>query len=144
MSFSTVITAAIRQKRARRLWLQRWGWLCSQWLFARMPLQQLIRHRPVFQLWNFPPDVGYLNHGSFGAVPNLLNSEQYRLRCHGESNPMQFIVRELEPLWYAAREELAAWLGTHERIWVSVNLYVTTRDIDLLQHTLRRELGVCR
>ncbi len=65
--------------------------------------------------WQFRAGVTYLNHGSFGAVPLLVRAAQQSLRQRCEDQPMDFLVRDFESLWLAARRELTLWLGTHEQ-----------------------------
>ena len=41
--------------------------------------------------WSLDPDVTFLNHGSFGATPNMVLEEQNRLRTHLESDPVRIL-----------------------------------------------------
>lgn len=61
-------------------------------------------------LWGLDPAVTYLNHGSFGACPRPVLALQSRLREELESEPMDFLWRELPARLAAAREALAAFL----------------------------------
>lgn len=61
--------------------------------------------------WLLDPKITFLNHGSFGACPRVVLEEQSRLRAQLESEPVRFMVRELEPLADAARTRLAEALG---------------------------------
>src|SRR5438045_3169548 len=61
-------------------------------------------------IWMLNPDITFLNHGSFGSCPRPVLDYQQRLRDRLEREPVQFLVRELEPLWDAARESLAAFI----------------------------------
>src|SRR3954465_17948 len=62
-------------------------------------------------IWMLNPEVTFLNHGSFGSCPRPVLAYQQQLRDRLEYEPVQFLVRELEPLWDAARESLAAFIG---------------------------------
>src|SRR5256885_830250 len=62
-------------------------------------------------IWMLNPDVTFLNHGSFGSCPRPVLEFQQNLRNRLEAEPVQFLVRELEPLWDSARESLAAFIG---------------------------------
>jgi isopenicillin-N epimerase len=62
-------------------------------------------------IWVLDPDVTFLNHGSFGSCPRPVLEFQQQLRDRLEAEPVQFLVRELEPLWDAARESLAGFIG---------------------------------
>ena len=61
--------------------------------------------------WTLDPDVVYLNHGSFGAVPRVTQETQRRLAAASEANPMKWF-RELPPRLLRTREDIATWLGT--------------------------------
>ena len=61
--------------------------------------------------WLLDQDVVFLNHGSFGATPRPVLAAQDEYRARLESEPVRFMVRELEPLLDAARARLAGFLG---------------------------------
>jgi isopenicillin-N epimerase len=61
--------------------------------------------------WTLAPEIRFLNHGSFGACPRAVLDAQTALRARLEREPVQFLVRELEPLLDEAREALAAFVG---------------------------------
>ena len=84
---------------------------------------QLLRHRYVrpadatsqrtlFKLWNFREGVCYLNHGSFGAVPDLVVRTQLAWQRYCTSEPMDVLARHTEAAWRKSRDRLAFWLGT--------------------------------
>ncbi len=64
-------------------------------------------------LFVLDPESVYLNHGSFGATPRPVLDAQSRLRERMERNPMQFLVREWEPLFDEARAALGRFLGAN-------------------------------
>src|SRR5438094_6989748 len=61
--------------------------------------------------WMLDPKTIFLNHGSFGSCPRPVLDYQNALRERLERQPVQFLVRELEPLLDAARAQLAEFLG---------------------------------
>ena len=61
--------------------------------------------------WDLDPAITFLNHGSFGACPRPVLEAQRRWRERLESEPVRFMVRELEPALDAARGALAAFVG---------------------------------
>jgi isopenicillin-N epimerase len=69
--------------------------------------------RPACQprLWALDPRTVYLNHGAFGACPRAVLEFQRTIRDRLERGPVQFFVRDLEPLLDEARAALADFLG---------------------------------
>ena len=61
--------------------------------------------------WLLDPSITFLNHGSFGATPRAVLAKQDQYRQRMESEPVRFLVRELEPLLDAARAVLAEFVG---------------------------------
>ena len=61
--------------------------------------------------WLLDRDIIFLNHGSFGACPRRVLEAQQEWRVRLERQPLQFLVRELEPPFDAARERLAQFVG---------------------------------
>lgn len=62
-------------------------------------------------LWTLDPTVRFLNHGSFGACPRTVLDAQRDLQARLEREPVQFLMREAEPLLDASRVALAAFVG---------------------------------
>jgi isopenicillin-N epimerase len=61
--------------------------------------------------WPLDPKVVFLNHGSFGSCPLPVLEFQQSLRDRLERQPVQFLVRELEPMLDQARAALAQFAG---------------------------------
>jgi len=61
--------------------------------------------------WTLDPDVVFLNHGSFGACPRLVQEAQTKLRARLEAQPIRFFLRDLEQLLEEALAGLGAFLG---------------------------------
>ena len=64
-------------------------------------------------LWPLDPSIHFLNHGSFGSCPLAVLTFQQSLRSHLERQPVQFLVRELEPALDAARRAIGAFVGAN-------------------------------
>ena len=67
---------------------------------------------PLARHWNIRPDTTYLNHGSFGPPPAAVREARRHWIETFEQQPMDAFVRQLEPAWIAARDKLAAFVGT--------------------------------
>jgi isopenicillin-N epimerase len=61
--------------------------------------------------WPLDPKIAFLNHGSFGSCPLPVLAFQQALRDRMERQPVQFLVRELEPMLDQARAALAQFTG---------------------------------
>jgi isopenicillin-N epimerase len=61
--------------------------------------------------WLLDPEVIFLNHGAFGSCPRRVLEFQNEWRLKLERQPVQFLVRELEPLLDSARAALAQFVG---------------------------------
>lgn len=86
-------------------------------------------------LWPLDPGVTFLNHGSFGSCPRAVLDFQQNLRERLERQPVKFLVRELEPLWDAARGELAQFVGAQAEDLVFVTN--ATTGINTVLRSLR-------
>jgi isopenicillin-N epimerase len=60
--------------------------------------------------WLLDPDISFLNHGSYGAVPRTVFSEQRRLQERMERNPTEFLMVELPSALRASAEHLATFV----------------------------------
>ena len=58
------------------------------------------------------PDVVFLNHGSFGATPKGVLEAQREWQSRMEAQPVDFMVRQLEPALRTALSTAAAYVGT--------------------------------
>lgn len=65
-------------------------------------------------LWSLNPELAYLNHGSFGAVPREVEAIQRDFQYRTETNPNRWFRFELPGLLLAARQTTARWLGVAE------------------------------
>ena len=58
------------------------------------------------------PTVAMLNTGSFGPLPKPVFDHVTELRRRLAAGPTDFLVRQVPPLLWQARQRLAAFLGT--------------------------------
>jgi len=63
-------------------------------------------------LWNLPDDIAYLNHGSFGPSPIVVQESYERWTRLLEQQPMNFFLREMEPALEKSLAVLANFVGT--------------------------------
>jgi isopenicillin-N epimerase len=64
----------------------------------------------VREHWTLDPDVVYLNHGAFGAVPAVTQRAKQRLQDTVEANPMRWF-RDLPLRLIRTREAVGRYLG---------------------------------
>lgn len=62
--------------------------------------------------WNLRRGVTYLNHGSFGPAPRPVLEARQGWFERLESEPMDFLVRQMEEHLQAARQRLGQFVGT--------------------------------
>ena len=60
--------------------------------------------------WLLDPDISFLNHGSYGAVPRTVFSEQRRMQERMERNPTEFLMVELPSALRTSAEHLATFV----------------------------------
>jgi isopenicillin-N epimerase len=61
--------------------------------------------------WLLDPDVAYLNHGAFGALPRAVADAALELRLTIEADPASLIMRRLPAMLNDVRERLAEFLN---------------------------------
>ncbi len=61
--------------------------------------------------WRLDPATTHLNHGSFGATPSEVLDHQSALRAEMEHNPVDFMMRQYQPLLEASRSAVASFVG---------------------------------
>lgn len=74
--------------------------------------QDAISQRTLFPLWHFRPGVCYLNHGSFGAVPEIVRAQQRKWQEFVADEPMDTLARHTQTAWKQSRDHLAKWLNS--------------------------------
>lgn len=95
-----------------------------------LPLPQLA------QQYLLDPDVVYLNHGSFGAVPRPVFETYQHWQRELEANPVNFLGRRLPQLLADARERLGAFINAAANDLtfvpnVTYALNIVTRSLEL-------------
>ena len=63
------------------------------------------------ELFMLDPDVAFLNHGSFGAVPRPVFEFQNELRRELENEPVLFLARKLEGRLAKVRQSIARYVN---------------------------------
>ncbi len=91
------------------------------------------------QYYLLNPDIIFLNHGSFGAIPRpVFETYQYWQR-YVEWEPVDFFKREADDLLAAARETLAAFLHTCRENLVFVTN--ATTGVNIIARSLNLKPG---
>jgi isopenicillin-N epimerase len=89
--------------------------------------------------WSLDPAVTMLNHGSFGACPDVVLQRQYELRKQMEARPVQFLARQMQDLLDASRQRLAQTLGADPQDLVFVSN--VTAGVNCVLRSLRFRPG---
>jgi isopenicillin-N epimerase len=89
--------------------------------------------------WTLDPTVHFLNHGSFGAVLAEVQEVQQDYRDRLEREPVDFILRQLPPLFDAARERVAEFIGADPEGLAFVSN--ATAGVNAVLRSLRFEPG---
>ena len=61
--------------------------------------------------WTLNPKTVFLNHGSFGACPEVILNEQERLRRQLETDPVQFMEVDARELWTQSLSTLSDFMN---------------------------------
>jgi len=61
--------------------------------------------------WDFPGNVIYLNHGSFGRAPKAVLEAQAGWTAKLQQNPIDFFTRQLDSCFDQAAEKMARFVG---------------------------------
>lgn len=87
------------------------------------------------QYWPLDRNVIFLNHGSFGACPNIVLEKQNEFRHKLEHEPVRFLIRELEPLLDEARQRLSDFLRVQSKDLVFVRN--ATEGVNTVLHSIQ-------
>src|SRR5947209_7595530 len=80
------------------------------------------------------PTVANLNTGSFGPLPRVVFERVTELRRRLAEEPMDFLIRQIPPLLWEARERLAQFLGGEpKRLIFTVNV---TASVNIIASSL--------
>ncbi|MEQ1699691.1 MAG: aminotransferase class V-fold PLP-dependent enzyme [Ilumatobacteraceae bacterium] len=84
-------------------------------------------------------DFVFLNHGSFGAVPRVVQEAYEGLQREMERNPVAWLQREAEPRMASARSRLASFVGASaDDVVFFPN---PTTAVNMVAHSIRLEPG---
>jgi isopenicillin-N epimerase len=78
------------------------------------------------ELFMLDPEVTYLNHGSFGAVPRPVFETQNELRRELEREPVLFLARRLRARLARVRRSIARYVGAASKNDLGLVPNVTT------------------
>jgi isopenicillin-N epimerase len=101
------------------------------------PASDLVAQRLALrQQFLLPPDVVFLNHGSFGACPRPVFETYQAWQLELEREPVEFLARRFTDLMRHAREALAAYVGAaaDELVYVpnaTTGLNIVARSLPL-------------
>lgn len=76
---------------------------------------------PPRSVWSIPEDTTYLNNGSFGPAPRVVQEAREQWSRRLESQPMDFYLRQMEPALDEAIDVLSKFVGADSRDMVFVD-----------------------
>ncbi len=79
--------------------------------------------------WLIPDDVTYLNHGSFGPSPHVVQEARHRWIEQLERQPMHFFLRQMEDALNVAYEHLGEFVGAKPKDLIFVENSTTAMNI---------------
>lgn len=94
---------------------------------------------PLRQHFTLPDEVTYLNHGSFGLTPRVVQEAREQWSRQLAAEPMDFFLRQLEPSLTAAAERLGAFLGADARDLAFVEN--ATVGMNIVANSVRLQAG---
>lgn len=65
--------------------------------------------------WTIPANVTYLNHGSFGPTPTVVQTARHEWTARLAAQPMDFYLRQMEPALDEAATVLGRFVGADPR-----------------------------
>jgi isopenicillin-N epimerase len=89
--------------------------------------------------WSFPPGVTYLNHGSFGPSPIVVQQVREDWSRRLNANPMDFFLRQFDDALQNSAARLGQWIGAESRDLVFVDN--STVAMNIVAETLVLEPG---
>lgn len=89
--------------------------------------------------WMLEPEVDFLNHGSFGAVPRIVFEAQAEWRRQIEAAPVEVIARRRLALIDAVKRPVGQWLGMRSEDFGLVTN--ATEGVNAVLHSLRLRPG---
>ena len=104
------------------------------------------------RLFMLDPDVTFLNHGSFGAVPRSVFREYQSWQRELERQPVEFLGRRFTGLMHDARSSLAQYIHTATdnvvftpNVTVSINIVARSLELGTKDEVLstNHEYGAC-
>lgn len=89
--------------------------------------------------WSLDREMVFLNHGSFGATPTAVLQKQNEYRMQMESEPVRFMVRELEDLLWQSKTALGNFVGASAEDLVFVPN--ATTGVNIVLNSLKFNAG---
>lgn len=97
---------------------------------------------PLLSHWTLDPEIVYLNHGSYGACPVVVQEAQQRYRAQMEREAVSFYCRDVWGLLDRSRVALAGMLGGEARDYVF--LPNATTAVATIAENVARGVGLDR